>query len=145
MLAQVKRQESQRKSTHAAAESQVEANKVDRALVEQLGSQALPLHGLLRTARALNQHLPPQLWIKRLEVQPQKGAGAGPKRPLFVVEGAGKELEGVEVGTVLGEFLRNLRNRPLMAGAKPTPSSGATVDNTLTFRLDIDFTPPEGL
>jgi Tfp pilus assembly PilM family ATPase len=144
VLTQVKRQESQRKSSHSAAEGQVEANKLDRALVDQLGGQALPLHGLLRTARALNENLPPQLWIKKLEVQPQKGAGGGSKRPLFVVEGAGKELEGVEVGTVFGEFLKKLQGSPLMAGAKVNPFTPATVDNTMTFRLEIDFAPPEG-
>lgn len=98
-------------NTHKSASELIEANKTERALVEHLASQALPLHGLLHTLRALAASLPPQLWLTKIEVGPASGLGAGgKKRPLAVVEGGGKELDGVDPGRVYQEqFLGKLR------------------------------------
>jgi type IV pilus assembly protein PilM len=128
-------------SVHAEATSVIEANKVERALVEHLAAQALPLHGLLRTQRAAAAHLPPQLWIRKIEVAGGGGSSSVQKRrPQVVVDGSGKELNGVEVGRVLGEFVTRFKADPLMAGAQAAMKSPAPVDNTLPFQITVEFT-----
>jgi type IV pilus assembly protein PilM len=130
-------------SVHADATAAIEANKVERALVEHLAAQALPLHGLLRTERAVAAHLPPQLWVRKLEVTGGGGSGAGAgaqrKRPQVVVDGAGKELNGVEVGRVLQEFVIKFKADPLLVGAQAVMKSPQLVDSTLPFQITVDF------
>ncbi|MBX3464473.1 MAG: pilus assembly protein PilM [Planctomycetes bacterium] len=138
---QLKRRINAANVVHGEAAALIAANKTERALVEHLAAQALPLHGLLRTQRAAAAQLPPQLWLRKIEVT-AGGAAAQRRRPQVVVDGAGKELNGVEVGRVLGEFVARFKADPHLAGAqavmKPTPS----VDSSLQFQLTVDF--PEG-
>ena len=127
-------------AVHADAEAVIAQNKIDRALVEHLAEQALPLHGLLRVQRAAVAHLPPQLWIRKLEVS-GRGGGARQKRSQVVLDGSGKELNGVEVGRVLQDFVTRFKADPLLAGAnavmKPVPSP----DSSLQFQVMVDFEP----
>jgi type IV pilus assembly protein PilM len=130
----------QANATHAEAQELVEANKVERAVVDHLAQQAMPLHGLLRTQRALTAHLPAQLWIKRIEVAAGQVAGTGTKRRrVITLDGAGKELDGVEVGRVVNDFYGAFKNDPALAGAnvvfKPQPNVGDSAQFTIT----IDF------
>jgi type IV pilus assembly protein PilM len=137
-LSSVRRSVAVANSIHGEAAAAIESNKVARALVEHLSAQALPLHGLLRTQRALAANLPPQLWVRKIEVA-GGGAAAQRKRPQVVVDGAGKELNGVEVGRVLTEFVGKFKADPMMEGAtapmKPMPSP----DSTLLFQITVDF------
>jgi type IV pilus assembly protein PilM len=126
-------------AVHTEAQAAIEANKVERALVDHLASQALPLHGTLRVVRALGTHLPEQLWIRKLEVG-AAAAGGGKKRPVVTVEGAGKELNGVEVGRVFSEgFYGKFKADPLLAGAKVEMKNPPSADSTLQFTLFVDF------
>lgn len=135
-LGSLKQQIAIARSVHGQAEAQLATNKVDRALVDHLGALALPLHGLVRTQRAIQAHLPPQLWITRLEVQ-SKSVG-NQKRPVVVIDGAGKELNGVEVGRVFLDFYAAFKADPLMAGAKVelTTPTGTSV---IKFTITVDF------
>ncbi|MBL8727729.1 MAG: pilus assembly protein PilM [Planctomycetes bacterium] len=125
-------------SVHADATAAIEANKVERALVEHLAAQALPLHGLLRTQRAAAAHLPPQLWLRKLEVS-GGGSSVQRKRPQVLLDGAGKELNGVEVGRVLQEFVSRFKADPLLAGAQAVMKPTQSVDSSLTFQIAVDF------
>lgn len=126
-------------STNAEASALIEANQQDRALVEHLAEQALPLHGLLRTQRALNAHLPPQLWIRKIDIGAGKVASAGNKRRSVVtVEGSGKELDGVNVGPVLSDFYAAFQVDPQLAGGVPTLKA-QQVGEAVQFVITIDF------
>src|SRR5262245_4800184 len=80
---------------HNEAEAKIAANKVERALVEHLRAQALPFHGLLRVQRAIAQHLPPQLWIDKIELA-AGSAMTAQKNPSVKIAVFGKALNGVE-------------------------------------------------
>jgi type IV pilus assembly protein PilM len=138
-ITQLKKRISVANGVHGDAAAVIDGNRVERALVDYLTAQAVPLHGLLRTQRAMAAHLPPQLWIRKLEVATGGAAGAQRRRPQVVLDGAGKELNGVEVGRVLSEFVTRFKADPLLAGAqavmKPTPS----VDSSLQFQITVDF------
>ncbi|MBL9078615.1 MAG: pilus assembly protein PilM [Planctomycetes bacterium] len=132
----VKRRIATANALHGEAEAVIAQNKVERALVDHLAAQALPLHGLLRTSRAAVAHLPPQLWIKKLEVG---SASARQKRPQVVIDGAGKELNGVEVGRVVQDFVSKFKADPLLTGASAVMKPGQTVESTLLFQLTVEF------
>lgn len=137
-LRRAQRQVAQIRSVHEEAAELIEANKQDRALVEHLAAQAVPLHGALRSLRAVTAHLPPQLWIKKVEVTKKTGGSA--KGPTIEIEGAGKEIDGVEVGRVLQDFSQRLRNDPLLIHgenltSKMPPSTGSTVPFTFTIEF----------
>ena len=139
-LATVKRSVSVANSIHDEAAAAIEANKVSRALVEHLSAQALPLHGLLRTQRALAANLLPQLWVRKIEITGTGAGGAQRKTPQVVVAGSGKELNGVEVGRVLQEFVGKFKADPMLAGAKALMKNPPSADNTLQFEITVDFT-----
>ena len=127
-------------STNTEAAGVIEANKTERALVEHLAQQALPLHGLLRTQRAIGAHLPPQLWIRKIDLGAGKVAAAGTKRRSVVtVDGSGKELDGVEVGRVLNEFYGAFKADPQMAGAEVVMKPQPNVGDSVQFTITIDF------
>jgi type IV pilus assembly protein PilM len=136
--ASLRRQTSAINSVHQSAAEAIEANKVERALVDHLATQAMPGNGLLRTLRAVGTYLPPQLWITKIEVG-GGGQGAQKKRPVITVEGAGKELNGVDANRVFQEdFYARLRRELEQAGAEvkmtPTPNAGS-----LRFKLTVEF------
>jgi type IV pilus assembly protein PilM len=145
----MRRQISSLNSVHNEAQSLIEANKVERQLVDHLAAQALPLHGLLRVQRALANHLPPQMWIEKIELA-AAGGSAQRKRPSIVVDIAGKELNGVAVGNVVSEFMSNFKKDPVMVGLPvpgivPKPSPDSAERNQLTIELQAAPTAaPQG-
>lgn len=136
----LKRQISSANSIDAEALAIVDANKQERSLVEHLRGQALPLQGLARVQRAIAAHLPPQLWIEKIEVAAASG-GNQKKRPAVVVEGAGKELNGVEVARVVLEFKQKFGADPGMAGLDPQMKAMPSQDKSERFRITIELSP----
>jgi type IV pilus assembly protein PilM len=127
-------------SIHGDAVAAIEANKVERALVEHLSVQALPLHGLLRAQRAIAAHLPPQLWIEKIEVAGGVSTGAQRRRPGVVVDAAGKNLNGVDADRVVSEFVGKFKNDPLVAGVLlPVMQSSQSPDSASRFKVTVDF------
>lgn len=130
-------------AVHGQAQTLIDANKAERAVVEHLAAQALPLHGLLRVQRALLAQLPPQLWIEKIELAGTAGAagsGSQRRRPAVVVEAAAKELDGVAVGDVIAEFTRRFKSDPSLAGLGETQMKPlANTDNVQRFSLTIDL------
>jgi hypothetical protein len=110
----VKRQIASKQQVHNDAEAKIAANKQERVLVEHLRTQALPFHGLLRIQRALAQHLPPQLWIEKIELAGGSTVGAQ-KHPSVKIAVAGKALNGVEPDRIFIAFFTKFRTDPLMA------------------------------
>lgn len=134
----VRRRISAANSVHTEAAAAIEANRVERALVEHLGNQAMPLHGFLRTVRAVGANLPPPLWIRKIEIGGAAAVGGQKKRPQVVVEGSGKELNGAEVGRVLTEFAGKVKADLATIGAS-APMKAGNVDNTVQFQITVDF------
>lgn len=137
----LKRRISAANAVHNEAVAAIEANRTARALVDYLSSQAMPLNGLLRTERSVASHLPPQLWIRKVELGWSTGASAqGKKRPQVIVEGSGKELNGADAGRVLTEFAGKVKADLEPAGAsapmRPLPGNG---DSTVQFQITVDF------
>ena len=127
---------------HDKTEDLIAANRVDRAIVEHLAARAVPLHGLLHVLRAVTEHLPPQLWITRIDIK-SSGSGSARRRvPVVIVKGRGKEIGGVEVGRVLLEFSGSLRELEDDGATVSTqlPPGGSTVEFTFT----IDFNGAAG-
>jgi Tfp pilus assembly PilM family ATPase len=133
------------KSVHEDAAAVIEQNRRDRGLVEHLAEKALPLHGLVRVHRAVAAHLPPQLWIEKIELgsagSSSAGSGAQKKRPVVVVEGAGKELNGVDVSRVVLDFNKKMTTDPGMAGLTSQMVNLASQDKTERFRITVDLGP----
>jgi Tfp pilus assembly PilM family ATPase len=137
--AKLKRQIDMANNVHQSANEAIESNKVQRALVEHLAAQAQPLNGLLHTLRGLGQHLPPSLWLTKVEIGAAAGGGQK-KRPVVVVEGAGKELNGADPNRAFQEDFYG-RLRPALEkagftlGMTPTPGQ----DGTLRWKITIEF------
>ena len=139
-LLKLKREISAVNATNTDAVALIEKNKIDRALVDHLSGQAVPLNGLLRTLRAVAAHLPPQLWLDKVEVTGGGAASAQKKSPVITISGGGKELNGVEVNTVFQEvFYRPMKAEIEAGGGKvdlPTlPSTGQTLKFQITVRF----------
>jgi Tfp pilus assembly PilM family ATPase len=135
----LKRQISKANKVHADAQQVIDANKVERQLVEHLTTQALPLQGLVRVHRAIAANLPPQMWIEKVDIV-AAGAGNQRKRSAIVVEAAGKELNGVEVGNVVSEFMRLFKADPAMAGlAKPEITPVNSADAAERWRITVEL------
>ena len=135
-------------SVHDQAAALVEQNAVERALVAHLRRRALPLHGALRVQRAIAAHLPPQLWVEKLEVGAAR-AGPQDRPPQVTVEVAAKELNGVDPGRVLVEFRSAFSQDPGMAGHAdvvmqevPSPDSNKRV--RITVEIAEGATPAAG-
>lgn len=130
-------------NTHDEAAALVERNTADRAVAEELAERAVPLHGLMRTLRAVNSEgmLPPEVWITSVKVR-RAGRGAsarsGTGKPLVVLQGAVHAFSGRDVGEVYREFSLAFRQHELIAGgdvkARANPSER-------TFEITIDFMP----
>jgi len=86
-------------------------------------------------------NLPPQLWIKSVEVKVQSGAANQPKRPVVEIKGSGKELDGVDASKVLFEFSQKLRSDPLLteAGATATLATQPDTGSVVQFGFTITF------
>jgi type IV pilus assembly protein PilM len=127
-------------SVNKEATERAEANARDRAIVDFLAAQAVPLHGTLRVLRAVTANLPPQLWIKSVDLK-VVSAPNQPKRPVVEIKGSGKELDGVDASKVLGEFSQKLRNDPLLleAGATSVLATPAETGSIVQFSFTITF------
>lgn len=135
------RQRSRIESVHEEAAQIVEANSKARAVTGALAVKAVPLNGLLRTMRALQETLPPELWITSIEVRKQTAGAKGGDQPLIEIKGDGKEISGRDVGTVYREFVSGFKAHTLIPGdavvVKPEPG-------TAKFTLTIDFLAEAG-
>ncbi|MBL8756752.1 MAG: pilus assembly protein PilM [Planctomycetes bacterium] len=127
----------QANSIHAEAQDLIDKNKEQRSVVEHLAATALPLQGMLRVQRAVQQHLPAQVWIEKFEVQ--GGGGVQKKKPAVVVEAAGKELNGVTPSRVWLEFMQKLRTDPGMAGLNPVMKELPKTDGAERWSVTVDL------
>ena len=132
--------------THEEAVELIEQNEVDRALVENLRRRALPLSGLLRVQRAVTRHLPPQLWVEKLEVGAKRARGGGDALPQVTIEVAAKELNGVDPSRVIVDFYQKFRSDPLIEGRmvadmKDRPSQDSA--KRVVFTVDLEPPAPE--
>lgn len=134
----MKRQISIANATHNEAQALVDANKVERGLVDHLSNQALAQHGLLRVQRAVAAHLPAQLWIEKIEVAAATAGGVR-KRPTVVLEGAGKELNGAQVSAIVLDFKKKLGSDPGMAGLEPQMVPIPSQDKAERFRITVEL------
>lgn len=125
-------------NVHASATAAIEANKVQRAMMEHLAAQAAPGSVLLRTLRSITERLPPQLWATRIEVTPASvgGAAAQKRRATLVFEGAGMEIDGVDASSVYDGFVKQLKGDLEKAGLQVSmaPSSSA---GSLRFKITV--------
>lgn len=136
---QMKRQISAANNVHDEAESLTEANKKLRALVDHLANTAVAQHGLLRVQRAVSAHLPPPLWIEKVEVA--TAAGSAGKR-IVTIDGFGKEINGAQVSNAMVEFKKKMEADPGMAGlAKPQIVTPPSSDKTERFKITVELTP----
>jgi type IV pilus assembly protein PilM len=142
--ASLRRQVASIGSIHSEASATIEDNRRERSLVEHLAEKALPLQGLVRVHRAIAAHLPPQLWIEKIELAAAAGSGTQRRRPTVVVEGAGKELNGVDVNRVMLDFKQRMQNDPAMAGMKAQMVPMAGQDKVERFRITVDLGPEGG-
>lgn len=120
------------------AAAQIDANKADRALVDHLAGLSLAHHGLLRVQRAIAAHLPPQLWIEKVEVTSGGGGGVR-KKPTVVVEGAGKEVDGVQTSGAILKFKQAMQADPGMAGLEAQMVPIASQDKAERFRITVEL------
>ncbi|MGC6486158.1 MAG: pilus assembly protein PilM [Planctomycetota bacterium] len=134
--------------THEEAESLIEENEADLALVQTLRQRALPLHGVLRVQRALTRHLQPQLWVEKLEVGSKRGRPGADALPTVTVEVAAKELGGVDPSRVIVEFYEKFRSDPLIkdqlvADMKDRPSPDSAKRVVFTIGLEAPLVAEE--
>lgn len=125
-------------SVHDQAAAVIAQNEVDRAVVAHLQKRALPLHGALRVQRAIGAHLPPQLWVEKLEVK----AGGGRNRdaaPSVEVRVAGKELNGVDPGRVIVDFQSAFRNDALLQGASVALRDEPSQDSSKRVKITVEL------
>jgi len=125
------------------AEALIAANKVERGLVSHLRAQALPFHGLLRVQRALAQHLPPQLWIEKIELA-GGSAQTAQKNSSVKVAVAGKALNGVDPERIFIDFFTNFRKDPLMAPLAERTSMNPLASQDTSKRNEITVDLVEG-
>ncbi len=141
-------------NVHGDAETLIESNKQKQQLVEAMGALVTPLDGTLRTLRALDETLPEPLWIEKIELK--KGGGrptrrgsrgsrsgggrtAGPADDgvKVVVQGQGRELNGVDVTSVYNAFSVAFRNFEGIATLTPTTEPA---DRGIEFMFEVGFT-----
>ena len=84
--------------------------------------------------------LPDSMWVRK--VDPVAGRGQG--GPVIQVIGEGKELHGVDVGSVYGQFSADFRAHPLvprdpdqLRARTETIGAGERIE----FTFDIDYRP----
>jgi type IV pilus assembly protein PilM len=127
-------------NVHNEAAAIIDANKKERALVDWLAAQALPLQGLVRVHRALAAHLPEQMWVEKVELAAGGSSSLQKRKPTVVVEAACKALNGVEVGDVVLEFSKQIRTDPNMAGFEAPITALQSPDAAQRISMKIDLT-----
>lgn len=139
----VTRQRRNAEDTDGKAQALVEQNQRDRMLVEHLSGQALPLHGLLRTLRAIGDHLPPQLWITKIDVGGKNAGAVQKKQSLVTVTMAGKELGGADVGDVYVQFSAAMKKDPRLprdaVTSRDVRRSQASSGSSIEQEVVVDF------
>ncbi len=120
----------------AEAKQLFEQNEDKREIVAALAEKAVPLDGTVRTLRAIQQALPAELWLQKLEVV-RESAGRAGARPLVQLEGFGKDIGQGDVAAAYQNFRRKLAQLvPLSeSDAKATPIT----DGKTQFSIKIDF------
>lgn len=141
-IAQVKRKQTQANSIHQQAVEAIEANKVSKALVEHLGSQALPGNALLRSLQVFGSRLPSQLWLTRVEVGGAASSPGQKRRTVVTIEGAGKEIDGVDSNQVFEQFAREVRGDLERAGYQIAMTANPGQDGSARFKFTVE--PKEG-
>jgi type IV pilus assembly protein PilM len=146
-LARINAQKKRVKNTHADAEELIAKNATLRQQAQSLTERAVPLHGVLRTMRALHTGglVPPELWITSLEVQKGKaasGSHAAPP-PVVVLKGSVRPISGRDVGEVYQGFLKQFREHELIAGNKVEPRVDDPSDEKTSFTFTIGFAQDE--
>ncbi len=128
--------------THEDADELIAQNRVDQAIADALAARALPLHGLLRTMRAVRDTVPPELWISSIEVGMAGGRERNAQRKQVIkVKGAVRAIGGADVGAVYEEFNTAFRQHPLIpANGVVAETDTGRADET-EFTLTIDFLP----
>ncbi|MCB9878460.1 MAG: pilus assembly protein PilM [Planctomycetes bacterium] len=141
---QMRVQVSRFKSIDSRAEALAEENEKARVLVAHLQKRALPLHGALRTMRAIEAHLPEQLWLDKFEVTAARRGQDVTPRAVFLVRG--KALNGVDAGNVMAQFYSEFKADPdLSRGVEAVMAGKTTQDTTQLVEITVDLTvvPPE--
>ncbi len=134
--------------TDTEAEKAAEAAKQSVALVDVLAERAVPLDGTILTLRALQRCMPPEFWIRSLEVD-QRGGGPGRgKGPIegnqIVLKGAGKDVSGRGVLEPYARFLNDFKAfrydgvAPMIEAQTSSDEQGNT---TFTWRIDYRPAP----
>ncbi len=125
-------------STHKEAAALLARNEQQRALVEELAQRTVPLDGVLRVLRALQDTIKPEFWVESLELKlSTQRASAGVRaeqKQVFIVKGKGKPVGGVEVGTPYREFLSKFTEHPLVR-----PKDPAAEPNVAPTRKDLEL------
>ena len=147
-------------SIHEQAENLVEANAIERAIATQLSAKSIPLDGLLRTLRAIQDTLPDELWVTAVEVgkKSQGGRNSGSNtRPVIIVKGSGKPVGGIDVGAAYRRFVAEFKAHDMIrppsrqsseGDDEPPPQSLQRVKTAVQtkgqlteFTFEIDFMP----
>jgi type IV pilus assembly protein PilM len=139
-VATLRRKQNAVTNVHQSAAKAIEENKKQRALVEHLAAQATPGAVLLRTVRAVAERLPSQLWATRIEVTPAATSGAGAnqkRRTTLVLEGLGKEIDGVDASSVYDTFYKQLRAELDKAGLRTAMDNNSSADGSLRFKITV--------
>lgn len=128
-------------SIHNQAEELVTVNATNRELVQHLQSRAVLLHGLLRVQRAIGKHLPPQLWVEKIQVGASRGRGAE-SVPQVLIKVAGKELNGVDPTQVVTDFRGKFEADPVMAPVGVSLQIGKSQDSAKRVDITVDLSKP---
>ena len=105
-----------------------------------LAERSIPLHGVLRTLRALHtgNMVPPELWVTSVEVQRDKRSGSSGSA-VVVLRGAIRPISGRDVGEVYREFSKRFREHELLAEADVVAKVDDQSEERTTFTITIDL------
>ena len=118
----------------------MESNQAQRAVLDHLAAVTEPMHALIRVHRSIAANLPKQMWVERVDLPASGGTGGAGKKRAVVVEAAGKELDGVDVGRVAVEWKQKLEADLAAAGLEPVMGPlPAAAEASQRFKLTIDL------
>lgn len=107
--------------THKEVEELVARNELYKGVVAELQRRSVPLDGSLNVLRALQELMPPELWIESIEIARSNNRT---QSPTVEVKGFGKNIKGRQVTAVFGEFAAALKARKELGRVEhpPTPT-----------------------